>query len=819
MREMGWIHITLLILGCLFGIAILKIVFAILGDFAGWSTLNQWLLVATAFVTTSYLFYTAFNIWRRFSRTSIGQHFSDLMTALGSLFEPQSSKGEDVEPAQERIWKVAGSAFPHLCEIGKKLAGVVGIAFTGLLLVGLLGILFPLIYSLPAQLQVLRISEQNILVATQNKLLIESAATEGQVARAASKLAEIKQILLDPNSPIQIQLYALKQIPTAVSMEVKRPIRSAEDGSFTYHLDYPNLLPIRALIADYIRFGRVDTALEKAGIVWDGEGFIPKGAMDQLEQLSDISTETLKLLHQFGPSPKKNTNADSIWGFVPDGKKELPPARLLEPSSDVSLATTYPGQKYQGKFLYLDLSHLPKDFFEYSQLPCAFRRSNMAYGIKLSKNSNFVKCHFEGWAPLVFSAEACAFTDTRLDNGYFIAVEFRDVQFVRSSLNGTNLEWANLNNSSFFMSQIVGTKWKNADLTGSNFSLSSIKRCIFDSCSFDGLTAFNSRFTQSRFTDSTFHLASFTQCGFGASEHSNSSFYGADLTQVEFIGARLTGSLFSGSRLADVCFAGSELDKVSFAGSKISDVTFGGRTVTIQIGKLYSTDFFGRGVFVWFSIDGGEPKNSQINIDHTQWSTEIGLIVTKDDPQFDNAKPVTQVNLPGAIIHGPSFLNLGTTFEFIDETDLALDCLLYEALNSQVIDARFGQLVDVTKLNSPTLLRMPWNSDLIPKSWRYLTWEAERYGWKNSLLDDGVSYAFDVGERENAAWIDSTSKDELNALVEEIASIDPSRGQQLESVVTKVKSFETAGFEERKRWQLESVLEDNSETPVNILSQ
>ncbi|MEZ0386870.1 MAG: hypothetical protein ACAI34_07380, partial [Verrucomicrobium sp.] len=349
-------------------------------------------------------------------------------TALATIFLPQGNSFTEHFGSE-----TFGNASKELFQSVRVLSKLALEKFLSFILIAATGTIFAtvlaLIHFVLANLQVTRVTEQNVLLAaqnnllsTQNDLLVSNSRIGYQTEEAAIKLSEIRSVLLDSNAAIESQLYALKGLPEAMVLPVRRDADK---------IDYPNLLPLKALLVEYMRFDRIGQRLRTKGIRWDIYEPLPEGVFTELLDFGPISTEVLKALHRLG----NLKDGRSVWNFTPDGKSVAPALKVLKRSE---LNIKQPLMEFRGEAYAIDLRHLPKDAFHRAQLPCAMRGSDSG-AVFFAPGTEFDRCHFEGWFLLLLSAENAEFRNSRLDHVRIKTAKLNGSTFVKTTLDGTEI--------------------------------------------------------------------------------------------------------------------------------------------------------------------------------------------------------------------------------------------------------------------------------------------------------------------------------------------------------------------------------------------
>lgn len=157
--------------------------------------------------------------------------------------------------------------------------------------------------------------------------------------RAQMEYEEIRDILINPASPVQSQIFAIRRIPEAMKARV-------DEVSFKKNnRTYPNAKPLKQLVLQYLRASREDNA-----------GDIPHS------KRGDLVTELFVLLHKLGPSDTVKPDY-CLWNLE------------NYPKNDSKNANWTKVRKRTGEFSNtLDLRHLDKQAFVGLEAPYLFQK-------------------------------------------------------------------------------------------------------------------------------------------------------------------------------------------------------------------------------------------------------------------------------------------------------------------------------------------------------------------------------------------------------------------------------------------------------------
>ena len=188
-------------------------------------------------------------------------------------------------------------------------------------------------------------------VRVQNDLTKSVGKSQAEREEARFKSQEVRDILINGSSPVESQIFALRQLPDAMRMTVH-----GVDGEKSY----PNAESLRRLLLLYIRQ--------------------PHGSEHGHD--ASLSSEIVRLLHKLGPADPNHPEF-SIWKLrdtASKGKgKTCPPTRSIEDGSPKGF----------------DLSHMEAKNFVSFQAPSLFKDIGSTR-IIFPRGTNFGGGNFEG---------------------------------------------------------------------------------------------------------------------------------------------------------------------------------------------------------------------------------------------------------------------------------------------------------------------------------------------------------------------------------------------------------------------------------------
>jgi hypothetical protein len=208
---------------------------------------------------------------------------------------------------------------------------------------------------------------------------------------------DVRDILLDSDSSLSAQVYALRRVPEAMKASV-----DVIDSNGIRRI-YPNEKPMKTLLQQYLRADR------------SHHGAAPD------RKCGMIADELLKLLHKLG-ARKDSSTEYSIWTPPPSyaPRDASPGSRKwgeIPPSSDGVI----------------DLRHLPETFFVGANLPYLFH-SIGSPRIVFRDGSNFGSANFYKGS----------LVNCSMKNATFRSCNLMEADLTGADLTGANLEGSNM---------------------------------------------------------------------------------------------------------------------------------------------------------------------------------------------------------------------------------------------------------------------------------------------------------------------------------------------------------------------------------------
>lgn len=240
-----------------------------------------------------------------------------------------------------------------------------------------------------------------------NQISFHNQVTQSQAAQLAYE--DVRDILLDSDSSISAQIYALRRVPEAMKASV-----DVIDSSGIRRV-YPNEKPMKTLLQQYLRADRSHHG----------------AALDR--KCGMIADELIKLLHKLG-ARGDSSSEHSIWN----------------PPSSNSRRDASPGSRKWGEIPrsdsgMIDLSHLHETFFVGANLPYLF--------------------HSIGSPRIVFR-EGSDFGSTNFYRASLVNCSMKNATFRSCNLAEANLTGADLTGANFEGANMTGIALKGAKLTG-----------------------------------------------------------------------------------------------------------------------------------------------------------------------------------------------------------------------------------------------------------------------------------------------------------------------------------------------------------------
>lgn len=726
-----------------------------------------------------------FGILKRLLPQKHGKHLKSILHSLARLLSPRGENSfvehlhsNDFSNASKRLARYAGSLGEL---IAQKVLIFILISGIGTLLATSLA----LVHFNLANLQVQRLTEQNELLdqqnkllLTQNNLLVDNDRTRNQLELAASRLDEIRSILLDSNSSIESQVVALKSIPSAMVLKV-------QSGN---SIDYPNLVPLRNLLADYMRFDRIGHRLKLTGAKWSPGTPLPMGLISDLRSYEPISTEVLRILHVLGPDQTHR----SLWQFTPNGSEIAPNARELSPA-----VLNQSGPLFDFSFggYTLDLRHLPKDLFSGVQLPCAMRGKFVA-SIVFPENSEFEGCHFEGWCLMALFAKGAEFRHTQLDQSRFIAADLEGSSFSYSSLDGTALS-GNLSGCTFSNTRINGVWWQGIRLYGTKFGDCSVNKSNLSQTKLDGCEFDNSTCAFSILTGTSMASGAILSSKFDGTKFDNATLIGTIVQDSEFIGCTFEDADLSKSRFTSVDLGGAEIVNSKFSGAQLDRISLKGsersyRTETINAPRYLEDP---PQSFITSKTSAGVTKS---RLDPLADRSDEALDITVPG---DSVDPI-RVSVPGAALLGPTALD-----DQLDVGYIQNSAQFHSAISIWLSFFRHTfsskKLDSFSSVGSNCWSRFPWNAGDVKNLKEVLAFESTVMGGAVNIKNaNGAIDYMDFGSGASAAWLDDLVAREIENVLAQASESSPEVVAKIRPLVRKTLSTRDKKFLDRLEWDL-----------------
>ncbi len=425
-----------------------------------------------------------------------------------------------------------------------RMAGRVAL-YVGLSLIAMLG--FIVAYG-----QFQKLAEQNRLLTTQNDLIRINQEFELTQSSADDRYSEIRDILLNLESPSEAQMYALTRIPDAWEMAVAVAAEPDADGKVERNWKYPNAERLKELLRSYMRFDRLGQAVEKG----KRDGKWPKDAkadspeMKQvMDTVADVSTEVMTTLHRLGP--KEN--------FEDDPDAQLSAAELKPRLTLWDLAFLNNPVSSKGVFQFgpdtssdqaiLKMEHIPTGYFVETHLEGVDLRGAHLEGV------DFRGAHLEG----------ADFSDTQMEGANLSGAHLEGADFSDARLEGANLSGAHLEGADFSDARLEGADLRGADFSGTILSNAHLEKAQLERTNLaDADSLRGVHFSMGGDQLERINLQHFN---FRGASLNGAHLEGSDLRGAHFAGAYLSGANLEGANLTGANFQLADLDGARLEGA------------------------------------------------------------------------------------------------------------------------------------------------------------------------------------------------------------------------------------------------------------
>jgi uncharacterized protein YjbI with pentapeptide repeats len=654
-------------------------------------------------------------------------------------------------------------------------------------IVSLLAMLLAVMHFMLVNMQVSRLTEQNKLLgtqndllSTQNDLLIATTKTKDEIEQAAREFDTIRTILLNPESAVESQVYALKQLPSAMVRPVYYRYTS---GNST--VQYPNLEPLKELLLEYVRFDRIGYRLHQRGIHWDAEIPITARALSEIADLEPVSTQILRVLHTLGPAGLSG----DVWSFVPDGKTEAPP---LRPPLDGVLQIKSRLHPYIGALITLDLRHLDRKTLNRAQLPCAFRGFEN-YAIIFPNSMEFDHSCLEGWFCVSITASNAQFVNARLEHSIFLFANLQGSSFQQTFLDGTAIDNGNMSSCTFYYASMCGVLWDNVKCKETSFTHCTAHRSRFERADFRASEFFDSQFCFSSFARSLLSVALMTTSNFDGCQFDHADLSGVTALDVSMNGASFEEANLSSSRLSSVFLAGARLIDTKLNNAQLDSLFLEGRTISYSAIDVNMQDYWSNPPTQFYSQrETGGTNLGRIDSHRIRRDDTLVLFDPQTETTSQNRNaPRISITYPGCLLYRLSgvaesrqisFLQIPVGFDvachlwFLQENTFE-DFSTTEAWSRLPFDANGG------KINIPGL-----------------EFRHETMGGKANIVDHSSGEFMIMGTGENASWIDKSTLDQFQKSIDLAKEESPEKAAAAEALIKAGIPAEGLMYLKRLEW-------------------
>jgi len=407
--------------------------------------------------------------------------------------------------------------------------------------------------------QVEKLTDQNRLLWVETQITALNQQFEAQRALAQAEYEQISRILLNLNSTPTEQAFALRRLPDAMRLPVIRAaadpasLQALKEGQpIPIYRDYPNVLPLRSLLLEYMRFDRVGLTLKNR----IPEQRTQRSDVEALKIWEPASTELFWTLHRLGP-PRRSTNDSSslpcLWDFVPAGTNQAP--ELATNWDETLIAKPRGYDAADVKVPTWHLEHLESTQWEAFQAPAAFS-GVLSCRLIFVTNAIMRRVHLQG---------------ADLSDSDMIGADFSDSHLERVSLTRANLTGADLHSLDLHGVNLISARLTRADLSFSDLTGSSL----------DGATL-----TAASLYSANLAGADLSSANLAIANLKSAHLAGADLRSTDLANARLISANLMVANLDSANLVGAELSWAKLAATQFKGATLQGAALITEHVKL-----------------------------------------------------------------------------------------------------------------------------------------------------------------------------------------------------------------------------------------
>lgn len=459
----------------------------------------------------------------------------------------------------------------------------------------LAGVLFAL-----AQIE--KMQSQNQLLQSQNRIIIIEQQFQQEKDLANQRYEEIRDILLNLDSPPTAQAYALSLIPDAMRMPVAQAREKKQDDSKGAPADekitvttipsYPNAPRLRSLLLTYMKLDRVGHALAKAR----ASGELPKGAdpsseqaMSALRSLEPASSALFETLHRLGPPKSQGATANCLWNYATDTSQagmEKPPPVAAEILPELPPADASHEQRANPP-LVLHLEHVATASdvaasapFQGFQAPFAFRVANLdavrragdSRMIVWGSGTNLQSAHLEG----------ADLEGAHLEGADLTMANLEETDLTMANLSRANLRSTTLRRAVLQRANLKAVVLIQAHLEGADLAEAHLESALLTAAHLEGAYLAGAYLQGASITEARLEGADLTEAHLESAD-----FEKANLEEAILINARLEGSRFPGrltslekADLSGAHLEGANLRRANLAGANFANARLAGADLT-----------------------------------------------------------------------------------------------------------------------------------------------------------------------------------------------------------------------------------------------
>lgn len=431
-----------------------------------------------------------------------------------------------------------------------------------------------------------------------------------EASSAEARYQDLQRILLDPASPLESQIQALRQAPEVAAM--RSPGQLAASAA-----TYPNAPRIRALLLAYMKLDRAEPLMAKAQLRYPSKAQEPleqETMLRALEPLAAVSEELLFALHRMGPPASPgDTPKVSLWNLAKTAQASGENSWPVMPREHPQTANQ--ARKEGDPPIIIDLQHIaPRDFV----------------GLQLSQVS--VGDNFRLRLP-----EKASLRMARIESAALKEAQLPGADLSYAQLQGSDLSAAQLSGASLSYAQMQGAIVNNAQLKDADFSRAQLQGVNLDSAELPG-----ANFSFAQMQGSVLRHARLEQADFSYAQLPNADLRFAKMTEAAFPFAQLPRADLRNSEMSRVILREANMQRAILAEANMQAADL--RGAHMQGAKLSGVDL-GDANLRGAQMLGAVLEGTNLDRANLAQARMDGAILNKAGLSFANLR---QVNMKGA---------------------------------------------------------------------------------------------------------------------------------------------------------------------------